>query len=95
MTQRNISKKGATNIGTSPDALMKLLAERMEACPNAESLNDCVITPFIAALESVCEARSYTLNIFGETSNLIFTGDDDDSHAIYTMVETYLDKNED
>jgi len=32
------------------------------------------------------------LNIFGETSNLIFTGDDADSRAIYTLVEKYLDE---
>ena len=71
---------------------MRLLAERMETCPDAESLNDHVITPFVEALEVVCKSRGYVLNIFGETSNLIFTGDDADSRAIYTLVEKYLDE---
>ena len=46
---------------------MRLLAERMEACADAESLNDNVIIPFVAALEEVCGARGYVMNIYGET----------------------------
>ena len=92
MTRRKISKKDTEKSSSSPEALMRLLAERMETCPDVESLNDQVITPFIEALEVVCKARGYVLNIFGETSNLIFTGDDVDSRAIYTLVENYLDE---
>ena len=92
MARRKISKKNTDKHSSSSDALMRLLAERMEICPDVESLNDNVITPFIEALQVVCEARGYVLNIFGETSNLIFTGDDVDSRAIYTLVENYLDE---
>ena len=72
------------------DTLMHLLAERMEACKDAESLNDEVIIPFVAALESVCGARGYVLNIYGEQSNIVFTGDPGDAEAIYHQVERFL-----
>ena len=52
------------------DDLRKLLLERMEACQTAEALNDRVILPFIQALEDVCGARGYVLNIYGEQANL-------------------------
>jgi len=87
MTRRKSPKQG----NTSPDALMRDLAKRMEACPDAESLNDRVIMPFVAALESVCGARGYVLNIYGETSNIVFTGDEQQAEEIYTLVENYLD----
>ena len=92
MVRQKIPKRDIYKNSSSPDALMRLLAERMESCSDVESLNDHVITPFIEALEVVCKARGYVLNIFGETSNLIFTGDDVDSRAIYTLVENYLDE---
>ena len=92
MTRRKSSKKNSAKGDVLPDALMRLLAERMEACPDAENLNDQVIMPFIAALETVCGARGYVLNIYGETSNLVFTGDEAQAEAIYTFVEEYLDE---
>ena len=92
MTRRKSSKKSSAKGGVLPDALMRLLAERMEACPDAVNLNDQVIMPFIAALETVCGARGYVLNIYGETSNLVFTGDEAGAEAIYTLVEGYLDE---
>ena len=92
MTRRKSYKKSSAKGGVLPDALMRLLAERMEACPDAENLNDQVIMPFIAALETVCGARGYVLNIYGETSNLVFTGDEVEAEAIYTLVERYLDE---
>ena len=92
MTRRKSSKKSSAKGGVLPDALMRLLAERMEACPDAVNLNDQVIMPFIAALETVCGARGYVLNIYGETSNLVFTGDEVGAEAIYTLVEGYLDE---
>lgn len=69
---------------------MRDLFARMEAAPDAQSLNDNVIIPFAAALEEVCEARGYVLNIFGEKSNIVFSGDDADAKAIYKLVEEYL-----
>tara|TARA_B110000196_G_C21075590_1_gene629716 strand:- start:860 stop:1213 length:354 start_codon:yes stop_codon:yes gene_type:complete len=63
---------------------------RMDACPDAESLNDQIISPFIAALESVCRARGYVLNIYGSRANLVVsTGEDVES--IYHLIEDYLD----
>jgi len=76
-------KKGA-------ETLMQDLFQRMEATKDAQSLNDDVIIPFAAALEEVCEARGYVLNIFGEKSNIVFSGDDANAKAIYKMVEEYL-----
>ncbi len=69
---------------------MRSLFERMEAEQSAEGLNDNVIIPFCAALEEVCEARGYVLNIFGDKSNIVFTGSEADSEAIYDLVEDYL-----
>ncbi|PIW28281.1 MAG: hypothetical protein COW30_07870 [Rhodospirillales bacterium CG15_BIG_FIL_POST_REV_8_21_14_020_66_15] len=71
--------------------LRRLMLERMEACPTAEALNDRVIMPFVQALEDVCAARGYVLNIYGEQANLVFTGDEDAAEEIYAMIESYLD----
>jgi hypothetical protein len=73
------------------DDLRRLLLERMEGCPTAEALNDRVILPFIQALEDVCGARGYVLNIYGEQANLTFTGDEDAAEEIYALIESYLD----
>ena len=73
-----------------PQGLMQSLFERMEATEDAQSLNDNVIIPFMAALENVCDARGYVLNIHGEKSNLVYTGEDADAAAIYQLVEDYL-----
>jgi len=91
MTRRKTPKPGKA----SPDALMRDLAKRMEACPDAETLNDQVILPFVAALESVCGARGYLLNIYGEASNIVFTGDEAQAEEIYALVENYLDSEAD
>lgn len=69
---------------------MRDLFRRMEAEKTAQSLNDNVIIPFAAALEEVCEARGYVLNIFGEKSNIVFTGEPAAAAAIYRLVEDYL-----
>ena len=87
---RKKREKGADGAGNA-DVLMRQLAERMEACPDAESLNDQVLIPFAAALENVCGARGYVLNIFGETSNIIFSGDPDDAEALYRLIDDYLE----
>ncbi len=69
---------------------MRDLFRRMDAEKTAQSLNDNVIIPFAAALEEVCEARGYVLNIFGEKSNIVFSGEPADAEAIYALVEEYL-----
>jgi len=65
------------------------LIERMARCPDAESLNEAVIGPFVAALEVVCAERGYMLNIYGERSNLVFSTEED-AEAIYQIVEDYF-----
>ena len=86
-----MARRKSQNKGKAADALMRDLAVRMEACPDAETLNAQVIMPFVAALETVCGARGYLLNIYGETSNIVMTGDETDAAAIYELVEKYLD----
>ena len=69
---------------------MRALHQMMEGEAGAQSLNDNVITPFAAALEEICAARGYVLNIYGETSNIVFSGAEEDAEAIYQLVEDYL-----
>ncbi|HAD86297.1 MAG TPA: hypothetical protein DCG48_02950 [Rhodospirillaceae bacterium] len=83
-----MSKPKKRNAG---DDLRRLIQERMESCQTAEALNDRVILPFVQALEAVCGARGYVLNIYGEQSNLVFTGDEDASEEIYALIESFLD----
>ena len=87
---RKKREKGADGAGNA-DVFMRQLAERMEACSDAESLNDQVLVPFAAALENVCGARGYVLNIYGETSNIVFSGDPDDAEALYCLIDDYLE----
>ena len=87
---RKKRQKGAEGRGNA-DIFMRQLAERMEACPDAESLNDQVLIPFAAALENVCGARGYVLNIYGETSNIVFSGDPDYADALYRLIDDYLE----
>lgn len=83
-------KSPKTKKGNGPEDLMRSLFERMEATEDAQSLNDNVIIPFAAALEEICAARGYVLNIYGEKSNIVFPGDEADAEAIYRLVEDYL-----
>lgn len=76
------------------EALMRLLHERMENEDSAEKLNENVIVPFAAALEEICAARGYVLNIYGDKSNIVFSGDEAAAEAIYRMVEDYLNARE-
>lgn len=87
--------KSKSKGGRAADDLMRLLAERMEACVDAETLNDEVLIPFAAALETVCAARGYVLNVYGEMSNIVFSGDPDDAEAIYRLIDDYLDSRSD
>lgn len=88
---RGTSGTGGDIDALNPDAFARALVRRMEACPDAEQLNDRVLQPFIAALEAVCGARGYVLNVYGDTANLAFTGDEDDAETIYQLIEAYLD----
>ena len=87
-----MAKKKSSKEGTKSDAeaLMRTLFKKMEAEKTADGLNDNVIIPFAAALENVCGARGYVLNIFGEKSNIVFTGNEADARAIYKLIEDYL-----
>ena len=87
MAKKKSSPKSAKS---DAQALMRQLFLKMEAEKTAEGLNDNVIIPFAAALEEVCEARGYVLNIFGEKSNIVFTGSEADTEAIYELIEDYL-----
>jgi len=82
-------RSGATKTVSADDLMVAIIA-RMEDCPNAESLNDDVIMPFVLALEKVCEARGYLMNIYGERSNISITTPDD-AETIYHLIEEYLD----
>lgn len=75
------------------DALHRDLFDRMEKTPDAQALNDEVIVPFMTALEEVCRARGYVLNIFGESSNLVVT-DPETAPVLYDLIDEYLDSDE-
>jgi hypothetical protein len=87
-----MAKRKSSKVNKPGDskAFMQSLFRRMEAETNAEGLNDNVIIPFTAALEEVCAARGYVLNIFGEKSNFVFTGNEKDAESIYKLIEGYL-----
>ena len=67
-----------------------MLFDRMQSENNAKALNANVIIPFAAALKETFQARGYHLNIHGEKSNIVFSGDEADPEAIYRLVEDYL-----
>ena len=81
--------------GSEADAFMKDLIQRMDKCDTAESLNDEVLMPFVVALEKVCGARGYVMNIYGENANMVFSGNPQDAETIYQIVEAYLDDQQD
>jgi len=73
--------------------LTKMLFDRMAACPDADALNNQVLTPFVTALEKIAAARGYVLNIQGTNSNLVITNQDD-AEVIYSLIEDFLDQAE-
>lgn len=81
--------KGREKGKGSKKALREELLSRMVQYPDAESLNENVITPFVSALEAVCADRGYVLNIYGEGSNLVISTPDDAS-VIFQLVEDYF-----
>jgi len=83
-------KKSPNKENAAAEELMRMLFDRMQSENNAEALNANVIIPFAAALEEICQARGYHLNIHGEKSNIVFSGDEADPEAIYRLVEDYL-----
>ena len=88
-------KSKKSKCGSEADAFMKNLIQRMDKCDTAESLNDEVLMPFVVALEKVCGARGYVMNIYGETANMVFSGNPQDAETIYQIVEAYLDDQQD
>ena len=66
------------------------LVARMARHATAEALNENVITPFVAALEAVCRERGYSLNIYGESSNLVVSSEED-AQAIFQLIERYFE----
>ena len=74
----------------SPKDPLKGIIQKMADCGTIDALNDDIIIPFITALESVCKARGYIINIYGKNSNLIISSPDD-AESIYHLVEEYLD----
>lgn len=87
-----MAKSPPSNIDVRKDAeiLMQSLFRKMEHQKTAEELNNNVIIPFTAAIEEVCTARGYVLNIFGEKSNFVFTGSEKDAREIYNLIEEFL-----
>ena len=72
------------------DTFREEMLSRMAHYGTVEDLNDAVIAPFVAALETVGGERGYMLNIYGERSNLVFSTEED-AEAIYNLIEHYLD----
>ena len=83
-------KKSPNKENAAAEELMRMLFDRMQSENTAETLNANVIIPFAAALEEICQARGYRLNIHGEKSNIVFSGAEADAEAIYRLVEDYL-----
>ncbi len=84
-------RKSRKPSGSMPEKLQEQFLAQMAEHETAEDLNDKLIAPFIAALETVCAERGYLLNISGESSNLVFSSEDD-AEAIYGLVEQYFDE---
>ncbi len=89
MARDKRTPKGKSKGKGGAKGLREELLARMAACPDAETLNNTVITPFAAALEAVCAERGYVLNIYGAGSNLIVSTEDD-AAEIFEMVENYF-----
>jgi hypothetical protein len=85
-----VKKKSPNKENPAAEKLMRMLFDRMQSENNAKALNANVIIPFAAALEEICQARGYHLNIHGEKSNIVFSGDEADAKVIYRLVEDYL-----
>lgn len=88
-------KKSGPSPKADAEAFKRDLIKRMDACDTAEKLNNQVLMPFVSALEDVCGARGYVMNIYGETANIVFSGDAEHADAIYQIVEAYLDDQND
>ncbi|MHC8510389.1 MAG: hypothetical protein ACYYKD_13570 [Rhodospirillales bacterium] len=85
--------KGGRRAETQAKALPAVadLIKAMDGLETAEALNSGAVAPFITALEDICRARGYVLNIYGEGANLAVTGDSEAAEALYEIIENYLD----
>jgi hypothetical protein len=93
--QKDHKKSGGDRPSGKPNDPVAALIKRMDQCPTAESLNNEVLMPFITAMEKVCSARGYVLNVYGDTANVVFSGDEEHAEAIYQIVDAYLDDQND
>ena len=89
MVRTKTKNSNITNPVVSDKEIAKIIAQ-MDAYHSAESINENVIMPFILALENVCEARGYLMNIFGNRSNLTISSPEE-AETIYHLIEEYLD----
>ena len=89
---RKHSHKHGPKKGTQKD-MAKSLQAAMEKCQTAEDLNKQVITPFIQSLVTVCDARGYVLNIYGDHCNLVISPEDH-AEQVFKLIEAYLDEAE-
>ncbi|MEX2618357.1 MAG: hypothetical protein WD767_19915 [Alphaproteobacteria bacterium] len=80
---------GRSDARNFADEMLALMAQY----DNAESLNDSVITPFATALEKICGERGYVLNVYGDSSNLVVSNEED-AEAIFQLVEEYFEARE-
>jgi len=87
--QKQGQKHGSKN-GSQKD-MAKSLQAAMEKCQTAEDLNKQVITPFIKSLVTVCDARGYVLNIYGDHCNLVISPEDH-AEQLFKLIESYLDE---
>lgn len=84
------SRHKKTRQGTDHDLATSLLL-KMEECKTAEDLNSQIITPFIQSLVTVCDARGYVLNIYGDHCNLVISPEDH-AEQLFKLIEAYLDE---
>ncbi len=85
-----MSDSSQQSAADTAEAFHRELLDRMAACPDADSLNDHVLTPFMAALEELCAERGYLINTFGSRCNLCVSVEDD-APVIFDLIEEYLD----
>ncbi|MHC8510187.1 MAG: hypothetical protein ACYYKD_12520 [Rhodospirillales bacterium] len=83
--------KGGRRAETKTLPAVADLIKAMDGLKTAEALNDGAVQPFITALEDICRARGYVLNIHSDGANLAVTGDGEAAEALYEIIENYLD----
>ncbi len=101
-TRRSSPRNKATNTAKKSSSRRKASRKRkenndqnfialMEKCPDAETLNAKVVTPFVQALVTVCNARGYVFNIYGDHCNIVVTPENH-AESLYHLINTYMDE---